>query len=133
MKYDWSKAPKGAIAAVRDEDGDAHWIWPVQRGKFWAESLVDMDYSAILDDSGDWRDSLELRPVKVKPMTHDREKLRLRLFEIAFANRLQCHARGGVEAQSKAAREAAELAEAAVNAFLNDAPAVDHKAPEPTP
>jgi hypothetical protein len=68
-------------------------------------------------------------------MTHDREELRLRFFEIAFANRLQCHARGGVESQSKAAQEAARLAGAAVDAFLDDAPTPDypwHLAPEGT-
>jgi hypothetical protein len=63
MKYDWSKAPSRATSAVRDEDGDAYWVCLIKTNRCWVEDFLDMDPSAILDDSCDWRDSLELRPV----------------------------------------------------------------------
>jgi hypothetical protein len=67
MRYDWSKAPEDAIAAVRGEDGRGMWVAAVCLSRWWLGSDADMDPSAILDYSCDWRDSLELRPVEPTP------------------------------------------------------------------
>lgn len=72
-RYDWTQAPEGAIAGVRDcrmGTGLGFWVginsdgpggfsglWPSRKISFQA-----MHPSAILDASGPWQDSLELRP-----------------------------------------------------------------------
>jgi hypothetical protein len=66
MRYDWSKAPKGAIAGVREEDGSGVWVRTIPTSMYWVQRFLDMDPSAILDDSGDWRESMELRPKEIE-------------------------------------------------------------------
>jgi hypothetical protein len=62
-------------------------------------------------------------------MTYDREELRLRFFEIAWTDRLERHARGGKDSQLKAAKEAADLATTAVDAFFAGGPFAVRKEP----
>jgi hypothetical protein len=73
MRYDWSKAPEQAVAGVREGRmgaGYGFWVTVTPNGKevfsgawpSWQISFQAMDPSAILDDSGDWRESMELRP-----------------------------------------------------------------------
>lgn len=66
-RYDWTQAPEGAIAGARDEDGLSVWLVCIRsRMNFeverWVLNRHLMHPSAILDNSTDWRDSLELRP-----------------------------------------------------------------------
>lgn len=62
-KYNWKNAPRDAIVGMREDDGSALWlgISTNDQGGWsaWSEIIPDTD---ILDDSGDWGDSLELHP-----------------------------------------------------------------------